>query len=167
MKKLEQIPEHTRVYVDETGVRKELVRERGRSKRGIKIHATRMGRMPKKYKVNVVAARRKDKQGNVLHIAPLCYKHTMNSDFFVEWFRTKLVKSIPKGFTITMDNATHHPKIRLANLAKRHGMKLLFLPTYSPDLNPIEKDWANLKKHLIDIQPDFVNFESAIYDYLS
>jgi transposase len=158
---------HRRVYVDETGIRKELVRERGRSKRGVKIHAVKMGRMPKKYKVNVVAARRKDEQNNVLHIAPLCYKHTMSSDFFVEWFRTKLVKSISKGSTITMDNATHHPQKRLTNLARRHGMKLLFLPTYSPDLNPIEKDWANLKKHLIDTQPAFEDLEMAIYDYLT
>jgi transposase len=126
-----------------------------------------MGRMPKKYKVNVVAARRKDERGKVIHIAPLCYKHTMNGIFFVEWFRTKLVKSIPKGFTITMDNATHHPKKRLTNIARRHGMKLEFLPTYSPDLNPIEKDWANMKKHLIDTQPDLENLEGAIYDYLT
>jgi transposase len=142
------------------------VRERGRAKRGIKIHATKMGRMPKKYKVNVVAARCKDEQGNVLHIAPLCYKHTMNSGFFIEWFRTKLVKSIPKGFTITMDNASHHPKKRLLNISRRHGMNLLFLPTYSPDLNPIEKDWANMKNHLIDTHPSFENLEKAIYDYL-
>jgi transposase len=147
-------------------VHKELVRERARAARGKKIHATKMGRMPKKYKVNVVAARKKDAQGNVMHIAPLCYRHTMNSDFFVEWFRTKLVKSIPKGSTIIMDNASHHPKKRLANLARRHGMKLEFLPTYSPDFNPLEKDWANMKKHIISQEIDFQDLEVTIYGYL-
>lgn len=64
-----------------------------------------------------------------------------------------------------MDNATHHPKIKLANLARRHGMRLLFLPTYSPDFNPIEKDWANMKKALIDIMPDVDSLEDGIYRY--
>jgi transposase len=122
--------------------------------------------MPKKHKVNVVAARKKDIQGNVTHIAPLCYRHTMNSDFFVEWFRSRLVKSICKGSTIIMDNASHHPKKRLANLARRHGMKLEFLPTYSPDFNPIEKDWANMKKHIISQEIDAQDLEKAIYGYL-
>ena len=40
-------------------------------------------------------------------------------------------------------------------------MRLLYLPTYSPALNPIEKDWANMKKHLINIQPDLQNLEKA------
>lgn len=156
-----------RTYVDETGLHKELVRERARALRGVRVHATKMGRMPKKHKTNVVAARRKDESGKVKHIAPLCYKHTMNGSFFADWFRKKLVKNIPKGSTIIMDNASHHPKTRLKNLAKRHGMRLLFLPTYSPDLNPIEKDWANMKKHIIDQEIDVQYLERAIYDYLT
>jgi transposase len=123
--------------------------------------------MPECYKVNMVAARRKDESGKIMHIAPVCFRHTMNGSFFAEWFRKELVKSIPKGSTVIMDNATHHPKKRLARLVRRHGMRLLYLPTYSPDLNPIEKDWANMKKHLINIQPDLQNLEKAIYDYLS
>ena len=64
-----------------------------------------------------------------------------------------------------MDNATHHPKTRLRNLARRHGMRLLFLPTYSPDLNPIEKDWANMKKAIIEILklPEIDTLEQAVY----
>jgi len=155
-----------RVYVDQTGIHKELVREYARALRGVKVHSCKMGRIPKKHKVNVVSARMKDTQGNVVHIAPLCYRHTMNGDFFVDWFRTRLVKSIPKGSTIILDNASHHPKTRLYNLARRHGMKLLFLPTYSPDFNMIEKDWANMKKHLINIEVDIRDLEETIYEYL-
>ena len=139
---------------------------RARALRGVKIHASKMGRMPKEHKINVLAARKKDIQGNVTHIAPLCYRHTMNSDFFVEWFRTRLVKAIPKGSTVILDNASHHPKIRLYNLARRHSMKILFLPTYSPDFNMIEKDWANMKKHIIDQEVDMQGLEEAIYGYL-
>lgn len=135
--------------MDESGVSKHLVREYGRAFRGVKVHGTKLGK--KFQRTNVLAARRRDVFGNLHHIEPICYNHTTTGDFFVEWFRTKLVKSIPKGSTIIMDNATHHPKAKLRAIARRHGMKLLFLPTYSPDFNPLEKDWANMKKALIEI----------------
>ncbi len=44
-------------------------------------------------------------------------------------------------------------------------MKILFLPAYSPDFNPIEKDWANMKHALIDILPLCVDVPSAVYIY--
>jgi len=91
----------------------------------------------------------------------------MTSAFFVEWFRTKLVKSIPKGSTIILDNASHHPKKKLLNIARMHGMKLLPLPTYSPDYNPMEKDWANMKRELIEIMriKGVETIECGIYWY--
>jgi transposase len=65
-----------------------------------------------------------------------------------------------------MDNASFHRKKKLRNLARRHGMKLLFLPPYSPDFNPIERTWANMKRALTDILPDSESLEMGIYDYL-
>ena len=142
---------------------KHLVREFGRAVRGVKIQDVRRGR--RFQRTNIVAARRKDIFGNIRHISPLCYKHTANSEFFVNWFKTKLVKSIPKGSTIIMDNASYHPKKKLANLARRHGMSLLFLPTYSPDFNPMEHDWANMKRALVDNMLNMENLEEGIYCY--
>ena len=152
-----------RVYVDECGIHKHLLRESGRAIRGVKIQDIKKGR--KFRKTNVIAARRRDVFGNILHIEPLCFNYTANSAFFIEWFRKRLVKSIPKGATIIMDNATHHPKKKLSNLARRHGVKLLFLPTYSPDLNPLEKDWANMKRALVDILPYMESLEDGVYWY--
>jgi putative transposase len=154
-----------RVYVDECGVDRHLVREYGRAYRGVKVYDTKRGK--RFQRTNVVAARHKNADGHVSHIEPTCYNHTTTSTFFVEWFRTKLVKSIPRGSTIILDNATHHPKKKLKNLARRHGMKLLPLPTYSPDFNPIEKDWSNMKKSLIEIMkiPEVETLENGIYWY--
>ena len=64
-----------------------------------------------------------------------------------------------------MDNASYHPKKKLANLARRHGMSLLFLPIYSPDFNPMEHDWANMKRALVDNMLNMENLEEGIYCY--
>lgn len=90
----------------------------------------------------------------------------MNSERFEDWFKTKLVKSVPKGNTIIMDRASFHREKKLRNLARRHGLKLQLLPAYSPDLNPIENTWANMKSALIDTLPNEGNLENAIYLYL-
>lgn len=113
----------------------------------------------------MVAARYRDVFGNLKHLAAFCFEHNANSEFFVEWFRTKLVKRVSRGSTIILDNASHHPKKKLANIARRHGLKLLFLPAYSPDFNLIEKDWANMKKALTDILPNCESLEQAVYLY--
>jgi transposase len=55
--------------------------------------------------------------------------------------------------TVIMDNAGFHCKQKLMATAEKAEVKLLFLPPYSPDFNPIEKDWANLKRDLRDIAP--------------
>ncbi|WP_425360391.1 MULTISPECIES: transposase [unclassified Candidatus Tisiphia] len=50
------------------------------------------------------------------------------------------------GLTIVMDNASFHKSKKTKELIESVGCKLIFLPPYSPDLNPIEKFWANMKR---------------------
>lgn len=138
---------------------KYFVRDRGRALRGEKVEDTKRGK--KFQRTNIVAARFAGKL-----VAPLCYTENTTGFLFTEWFRTTLVKSVPKGSTAIMDNASFHPKKKLKNLARRHGIKLLFLPPYSPDFNPIEKDWANMKRALADILPQEQTLDKAIYRYI-
>ena len=77
------------------------------------------------------------------------------------------MKSIERGSDIIFDRASFHRKTKLKNLALRHGMKILFIPAYSPDLNPIEKDWANMKAKLIDTLPECNDVANAVYDYFN
>ena len=76
-----------------------------------------------------------------------CYNHSTDSIFFEDWFENYLLKEIPKGYTVIMDNAQFHSKERLRKPA-RGKVRLLFLPPYSPDYNPIDKSWANLKYYI-------------------
>jgi transposase len=47
---------------------------------------------------------------------------------------------------VVMDNASFHKSQRTKELIESVGCKLIFLPPYSPDLSPIEKFWANMKR---------------------
>ena len=131
--------------------------------RGVKVEDTKRGK--KFERTNVISARVKTANGQIRHHATFCYTQNTNSEFFEEWFRKSLVKSIERGTTIILDRASFHRKKRLANLARRHGMKILFLPAYSPDLSPIEKDWANMKSALVDILPEVESVPMAVYEY--
>jgi transposase len=136
------------------------VREYGWAIRGAIVEDTKRGR--KFQRTNVIAA----KIGDAV-VAPFCYTENTTSALFVEWFRTKFIKAVPKGTVAILDNASFHPPKKLKNLCRRHGIKLLFLPAYSPDYNPIEKTWANMKRALVDIVSDFEDIASAVYRYFA
>lgn len=112
----------------------------------------------KKYRrTSIVAA----KMGKKI-IAPLQYEGTMDSVLFEMWFQECLLSSLPEASVIVMDNAAFHRKSKLFDLAKRAGHSLIFLPPYSPDLNPIENFWAWLKTKLRKILKDYDFFDEAL-----
>ena len=113
----------------------------------------------RKYKrCGIVAAKIEDKI-----LAPFQYSGTMNSTLFEFWFTQQLLPSLEKGSVIVMDNASFHSKKRLMSAAQNAGCKLLFLPPYSPELNPIEKFWAWLKRFLRKILPSVASFDDALF----
>ena len=61
-----------------------------------------------------------------------------------------------------MDNATFHRISFLQEVAKKHGHVVLPLLLYSPDLNPIEKVWANIKRCVRKFIPKYSTFEEAL-----
>ena len=61
-----------------------------------------------------------------------------------------------------MDNATFHKSHKTRELIKSAGCEILFLPPYSPDLNPIEVFWANLKKNIQNKLKTLKNLSGAI-----
>jgi hypothetical protein len=134
-----------------------LQREYARSPRGEIIEDVKRGTQFDR--VNVIGAL----CGGV-HCAVECFRQLTDSKFFEAWFENCLLKAIPKGYTVIMDNAGFHRKKRLRKIA-RGKVRLLFLPPYSPDYNPIEKTRANMKRYLRSNLQDFTSVDSAIYDY--
>ena len=140
-KEIAEIPPEQIAYMDETGIDTYLYREYGYAPRGQKIKAAISGR---KYKrVGIVAARMGQKI-----ISPLAYSGTMDSSLFDFWFENQLLPALPSGAVVVMDNASFHRKAQLICAAQKYGFRLIFLPPYSPVLNPIENFWAWLKRYL-------------------
>ncbi len=64
-----------------------------------------------------------------------------------------------------MDNASFHKSQRTKELIESVGCKIIFLPPYSPDLNPIEKFWANMKRWIKDRISDYTQLYDAIRQF--
>ena len=148
-------PETPIYYADEAGIDTFLYREYGRAPRGEKIYAETKG---KKFKRKSIVAAKCG--GNIA--APLMYDGTMNSGLYLYWFEHCLCAEIKKGSIVIIDNATVHSKVSLFTIAEQFGIRLIFQPAYSPDLNKIEKFWAWLKNILRKILPNYATLEDAI-----
>lgn len=96
-------------------------------------------------------------------LAPLQYEGTMDSALFEMWFKECLLPTLPEDSFIVMDNAAFHRKSKLFAFVESTGHTLVFLPPYSPELNPIEKFWSWLKGRLRKIIPNFNHFDEALY----
>ncbi len=73
-----------------------------------------------------------------------------------------MVPALFSGQILIMDNVTFHKSELTKNLIEHANCKLVFLPAYLPDLNPIEKFWANLKTKLKKIISNFNTLAEAV-----
>ncbi len=81
-------------------------------------------------------------------IAPWVIKGAMDGPAFAAYVREVLVPELEPGTVVILDNlATHRNKVA-AQALRDHGCWFLYLPPYSPDLNPIEQAFSKLKAHL-------------------
>lgn len=143
------------VFLDESGIDTFVSRHFGRAQRGEKIQGEISG---KRYaRKSFIAA----KVGSKI-IAPMIFEGTCNSELFETWVEKVLVQELIPGQLIIMDNATFHKSAKTKKLIEQAGCQLLFLPPYSPDLNPIENFWAYLKKRIREIIDNFMTLEQAI-----
>lgn len=128
------------VYVDESGFEASTYRPYGWGKCGQRVYGDRSGNT--RPRISVIAARRGKEW-----LAPMTYEGTANAELVNQWFERMLTKELRQHSTIIWDNARFHKKKDLEEIADKHSQHILFLPPYSPDFNPIEQDFATLKKY--------------------
>jgi putative transposase len=80
--------------------------------------------------------------------APWLLNCPINGDRFLAYIENVLTPTLRPGDIVLMDNLQSHKRRAVRDALRRSGAKLLFLPKYSPDLNPIEQVFAKLK-HLL------------------
>ena len=146
------------VFIDETSVKTNMTRLRGRSKCGTRLNASApFGAWGTQ---TFIAGLTQDQL-----IAPWVIKGAMDGAAFNTYVREVLVPEIEPGTVVICDNLATHRNKEAAEALRAHGCWFLYLPPYSPDLNPIEQAFSKLKAHLRKIGArSFTDLFNAIGD---
>ena len=141
LRELEKIAGQPVFYLDECGVDHRLFREYGRAPKGERIYEAVAGK--RRERTSIISA---SQQGRL--VAPLVFQGSCNTEVVDAYFAQVLLPELPVGSVIVLDNARFHQSPTTQRLVEAAGCQLLFLPAYSPDLNPIEHLWAAFKTPL-------------------
>jgi transposase len=135
------IPPTSLVFLDETSTQVTMTRSRGRARRGQRV----VDRVPRNHGQNVTCLSAISPVG--LH-APCVFAGAVDGPLFLPWVQEWLLPSLPRGTTLVLDNLSVHRSPDVRQAVEAAGCFLLFLPAYSPDFNPIELVFAQLKTYL-------------------
>ena len=129
---------HRLVFLDETGTTTKMTRLRGRCLKGQRLRS----KAPFGHWMSqtFVAGLRRDGL-----TAPFVVNAPMNRRIFETYVETQLAPTLQKGDIVIIDNLAAHKSPRAEKAIRDRGAGILFLPPYSPDLNPIEMAFAKLK----------------------
>ena len=126
------------ICLDESGFAHDMPRIRGYSERGQRCYGTHDWHS--KGRVNAIGA--------IIGFSFLVvglFEGNINGDVFYAWLMQELLPVLPDQAIIVMDNASFHKRDDMVEAIEQSGHQLEYLPPYSPDLNPIEKKWAQAK----------------------
>lgn len=84
----------------------------------------------------------------------LVISDTVNQNAFLCFLETTLLPTLPQRSVLVLDNWSVHHGEEVRALVERFGCELLYLPTYSPDFNPIEHLFAKIKAFVKHLRPD-------------
>lgn len=126
------------VFLDETGATTDMIPRYGRAKGGARCLDTAPGGHWKT--MTFIAGLRMNGI-----TAPWCLDKAMTGEAFKTYLKTQLVPTLKVGDIVIADNLSSHKVAGVKEIIEAAGAKILYLPPYSPDLNPIEQVFAKLK----------------------
>lgn len=129
------------VFLDESGVNTGMTRLYGRGARGARV--TDYVPDARFERSSVLSSVRLSGE-----LVPLVFEGALNGDLFKEYVSKFLVPTLHEGDIVIMDNLAAHKVKGVAELIQAAGAAVVYLPQYSPDLNPIEMMWSKIKAHL-------------------
>ena len=141
------------IFLDESGAKTNLTRLRGRAPQGERVHAS----APAGHwqTMTMIGSIRLD--GST---ACMTIEGATDTEVFRAYVREVLCPTLRPGDVVIMDNLSPHKSDLTLHLIKEADAQVLFLPAYSPDLNPIEKMWSKVKACLrmaeARTQPDLI-----------
>ncbi|HEV2601822.1 MAG TPA: IS630 family transposase [Candidatus Babeliales bacterium] len=144
------------VYSDETGIDDNEVPRTGWSPKGERCHAVK--RAERKTRYNITAALNL----NIL-FAPFIFEGYSNASVYETYVERILAPALKPGMVLIIDNASFHKSKKVIQLIEAVNCRVIFLPPYSPDFNPIEHHWHSVK-HAIKTAAEVINdfYEAAV-----
>lgn len=140
-KQLATQPVAALVFVDESGANTKMTRLRGRALGGQRL----LARIPHgHYQTSTLIAGLR-REGPC---APWLFGGPMNGEMFLAWVRQGLALALRPGDMVILDNLATHKIRGVRDAIEAVGARLLYLPPYSPDFNPIEPMWSKIKQVL-------------------
>lgn len=129
------------VFLDESFCNTGMRRDYARAARGLRAFGKKPGGRWKT--LSLIGAVRLGKRPKLMtHIG------AVNGSVFLRFVRDRLVPWLRRGDVVVMDNLNMHKMKKVRAAIESAGATPVYLPTYSPELNPIELWWADLKRHL-------------------
>jgi transposase len=139
--RIRSIPSERLIFLDESGVTTSMTRLYARGVGGRRIHEATPGGH---WKIMTILGAM-SLSGMV---AIMTIEEPTDTDIFLAYVEHLLCPALKPGDVVVMDNLSAHKAPAVRESIEKTGAEVLYLPPYSPDLNPIEKAWAKLKQLL-------------------
>lgn len=126
------------VYCDESGMDNNEQYDYAYSPIGQIFHSSKLGH--KTQRISMIAC-----LANKVLFSPFMFEGHCNTQVFERYIENIVIPNLKPKQVLIIDNASFHKSKNIQDMIEHAGCRLLFLPPYSPDLNPIEKYWFKLK----------------------
>lgn len=132
----------------------------GWAPRGERCHAQKQAERKTRY--NITAALNQN-----LLFAPFLFEGYSNAVVYETYVERVLAPALKPGMVLIIDNASFHKSTKVIDLIEAVGCRVIYLPPYSPDLNPIEHHWNAIKNAIRKVAEEIKDFYEAAIQALA